>query len=66
MTICPIRSNRYSNQPVECCSEQCAWWLGDGCSVAYVGANCKTHVRPWRDHVKMDPFKVVFPKPTTE
>ena len=40
--ICPIRSNCYSNNPVECCKENCAWWLGDGCAVAYVGGNCKS------------------------
>lgn len=49
MTICPIRSNRYSNQPVECCKEQCAWWLGEACSVAYVGGNCKANLRPWNE-----------------
>lgn len=42
MSICPIRSNRYSNNPVECCKENCAWWLGEGCAVAYVGDNCKS------------------------
>ena len=42
MSICPISSNRYSNNPVECCKENCAWWLGEGCAVAYVGDNCKS------------------------
>ena len=32
-SICPIRNNRYSNNPVECCEEQCGWWLGRRCSV---------------------------------
>lgn len=31
----------------ECCRDSCAWWLGDGCAVAYVGANCRANMHPW-------------------
>lgn len=49
MKICPIRSNRYSAGNAECCKEKCAWWLGEGCAMAYVGGNCKANLRPWNE-----------------
>lgn len=40
--ICPIRSNRYSDNVVGCSEERCAWWMGEGCAVAYMGGKCKS------------------------
>lgn len=36
---CPMDGQR--------CDASCAWWLGDGCAVAYVGANCRANMHPW-------------------
>lgn len=38
---CPVRD-------IPCLREGCAWWLGGGCAVAYVGADCKRALTVWR------------------
>lgn len=40
-TACPV-----SWRP--CLRDGCAWWLGGGCAVAYVGADCKRALTAWR------------------
>lgn len=31
-----------------CFQEECAWHVGNGCAMAYIGANCKSNITPWR------------------
>lgn len=39
--VCPVMD-------CPCLRDGCAWWLGSGCAVAYVGADCKRALTSWR------------------
>lgn len=38
--ICPMNGME--------CYEECAWSLSGSCAVAWIGANCRANMRPWR------------------
>lgn len=31
----------------DCQERECAWYIGS-CAIAYIGANCKANMTPWR------------------
>lgn len=47
--ICPMFRDYYTGEQAECLGGHCAWWLGESCAVAYIGANCRANLRPWND-----------------
>ena len=43
--MCP----EYTRDKEFCEGEECEWWLGNACAVAYSGAKAKSELTKWRD-----------------
>ena len=48
--ICPLMKDAYSSEQMECLRDGCAWFVGEWCAVAYMGANCRANLHPWREN----------------